>query len=368
MGSPRVGSNPTGVVLQSGHTRLCVCRARASSDAPATKRRPPSRRALLFRPVPDVDMGLAGVKRNSAERSDDPPATKARPSQPTPPTGSRVGGDVSPTLPSRPVFQPSGPKFFRMDTPPDDEYDPEATSSGPPPLPITDDGPSASMPAPKPADKPEFQPSQPAATADEESDADDGEDDTVPYSTGSDRTVPYESDQSLISDLYVDELSWTFLTQEQKLCSNTASFSVPRYITGLPVDVLQPVDVLHTHSPGDLAWLTSHQYHALKANVRRQKKRAYGDLSAEYSGQPAQKNLQASTVPSSFRGFAVARLAQSVERKALNLVVVGSSPTVGVSSQKRGRVGNALELCFVGEKARSHQRVNDEARPAAYAW
>ena len=28
----------------------------------------------------------------------------------------------------------------------------------------------------------------------------------------------------------------------------------------------------------------------------------------------------------------MARLAQSVERKALNLVVVGSSPTVGVSS------------------------------------
>ena len=227
--------------------------------------------------VPDVDMGLGGVKRISAEPSEDPPATKARPSQPTPPTGSRLGGDVSPTLPSRPAFQPSGPKFFRMDTPPDDEYDPEATSSGPPPLPITDDGPSsASMPAPKPADKPEFQPSQPAATADEESDADVGEDDTVPYSTGSDRTIPYESDQSLISDLYVDELSWTFLTQEQKLCSNTSSFSVPRYITGLPVDVL------HTDSPGNLAWLTSHQ--AFKANVRRQKKRAYGDLSAEYSG------------------------------------------------------------------------------------
>ena len=29
-----------------------------------------------------------------------------------------------------------------------------------------------------------------------------------------------------------------------------------------------------------------------------------------------------------------ARLAQSVERKALNLVVVGSSPTVGVSSSQ----------------------------------
>ena len=161
-----------------------------------------------------------------------------------------------------------------MDTPPDEDLDPEATSSSPPPLPITDDGPSsAPIPASKPPDKPE---SQPAANAEEESDADVGDEDTVPYSTGSDRTIPYESDHSLISDLYVDKLSWTFLTQEQKLCSNTASFSVPRYITGLPVDVL------HTDSPSDLAWLTSHQ--ALKANVRHQKKRAYGDLSAEYSG------------------------------------------------------------------------------------
>ena len=33
-----------------------------------------------------------------------------------------------------------------------------------------------------------------------------------------------------------------------------------------------------------------------------------------------------------FRIFATARLAQSAERKALNLVVVGSSPTVGVLS------------------------------------
>ena len=68
-------------------------------------------------------------------------------------------------------------------------------------------------------------------------------------------------------------------------------------------------------------------------------------------GQPAQKkkkNLQASTLPSSFRGLAVARLAQSVERKALNLVVVGSSPTVGVSSHKRGRVGNAFVMMRYG--------------------
>ena len=34
----------------------------------------------------------------------------------------------------------------------------------------------------------------------------------------------------------------------------------------------------------------------------------------------------------------MARLAQSAERKALNLVVVGSSPTVGVSVYAGGRI------------------------------
>ena len=33
--------------------------------------------------------------------------------------------------------------------------------------------------------------------------------------------------------------------------------------------------------------------------------------------------------------MSLARLAQSVERKALNLVVVGSSPTVGVLGERR---------------------------------
>ena len=44
--------------------------------------------------------------------------------------------------------------------------------------------------------------------------------------------------------------------------------------------------------------------------------------------------LSASSEPASGRGhsLAQARLAQSAERKALNLVVVGSSPTVGVGA------------------------------------
>ena len=41
--------------------------------------------------------------------------------------------------------------------------------------------------------------------------------------------------------------------------------------------------------------------------------------------------------------LATARLAQSAERKALNLVVVGSSPTVGIFLQV---CINASEICF----------------------
>ena len=48
------------------------------------------------------------------------------------------------------------------------------------------------------------------------------------------------------------------------------------YVTGLPVDVL------HTDSPGDLAWLTSLQ--AFKANLKRQRSRVRSDVTAGYSG------------------------------------------------------------------------------------
>ena len=41
---------------------------------------------------------------------------------------------------------------------------------------------------------------------------------------------------------------------------------------------------------------------------------------------------ESSAVITASHQFCQARLAQSVERKALNLVVVGSSPTVGVVS------------------------------------
>ena len=44
----------------------------------------------------------------------------------------------------------------------------------------------------------------------------------------------------------------------------------------------------------------------------------------------AQSQVLAQALLISKRGDGIARLAQSVERKALDLVVVGSSPTVGV--------------------------------------
>ena len=225
--------------------------------------------------VPDTDMGLGGVKRPSAfQHPSGSPTTKARPSQPTASRflpSSRLGGDVSPDLPPSRLpsssFVPTGPKFFRIDQDEDDEeHDPAASSSDPPPLPIDDEQPQA-PPDPDPDPRP---PEEPQNEASEEDD-----DQTIPYTSGSDRTQPYsDGDHSLVTDLYVDELSWTFLTQEQKLCSNTASFSVPRYITGLPVDVL------HTDSPGDLAWLTSHA--AYQSNVKRRLNKS--DLQAEYCG------------------------------------------------------------------------------------
>ena len=45
-----------------------------------------------------------------------------------------------------------------------------------------------------------------------------------------------ESDETIdYNDLFVDENSWSWLSAEQKLCSNTGSFTVPRYFDGSPV-------------------------------------------------------------------------------------------------------------------------------------
>ena len=63
----------------------------------------------------------------------------------------------------------------------------------------------------------------------EEEEPEEDTDDTIPYgSTDTDETLDY-------NDLVIDDSKWCFLSQEQKLCSNTASFSVPRLIDGSPV-------------------------------------------------------------------------------------------------------------------------------------
>ena len=63
----------------------------------------------------------------------------------------------------------------------------------------------------------------------EEEEPEEDTDETIPYgSTDTDETLDY-------NDLVIDDSQWCLLSQEQKLCSNTASFSVPRLIDGSPI-------------------------------------------------------------------------------------------------------------------------------------
>ena len=62
----------------------------------------------------------------------------------------------------------------------------------------------------------------------EEEELEEDTDDTIPYgSTDTDETLDYNG-------LVIDSSQWCLLSQEQKVCSNTASFSVPRLIDGSP--------------------------------------------------------------------------------------------------------------------------------------
>ena len=59
------------------------------------------------------------------------------------------------------------------------------------------------------------------------------------YVTGEEEEEDNETDSDMFDPdaLYIDEAQWSYLTAERKLCSNTASFSVPRYIDSVPVNV-----------------------------------------------------------------------------------------------------------------------------------
>ena len=70
---------------------------------------------------------------------------------------------------------------------------------------------------------------EPQEEEEEEEAPEEDTDETIPCgSTDTDETLDY-------NDLVIDDSRWCFLSQEQKLCSNTASFSVPRLIDGSPV-------------------------------------------------------------------------------------------------------------------------------------
>jgi len=135
------------------------------------------------------------------------------------PSGSssrnHLGGDV-PVSTSQSSSKSRQDKPEPTDPDEDDETDPQAgPRSGQPFLPIDDDA-------------EDIQPSN--EQQDDKSDALEYHS-SLEGVTDSDDTIEYQ-------DLVInDDESWSFLTQEQKICSNTGSFSVPRYIDNSPVDV-----------------------------------------------------------------------------------------------------------------------------------
>eukprot|EP00439_Symbiodinium_sp_Y106_P066001 s314_g10.t1 len=163
------------------------------------------------------------------QRRQKPVQMPVSPSPPTVPPSNHLGGD------DRLVFSPPvvrTPKKRKPEGDPDDDIpefpededarDPDAQPSGPS-LPIADDddGQPVSPESPEAVIVDSDIPDDVAVNVEEEEEEDD---------VDSDETIDY-------NDLYVDENSWSWLSAEQKLCSNTGSFTVPRYIDGSPVDL-----------------------------------------------------------------------------------------------------------------------------------
>ena len=84
-----------------------------------------------------------------------------------------------------------------------------------------------------------------------------------------------ESDETIdYNDLFVDESSWTWLSAEQKLCSNIGSFTVPRYIDG------SPVDLKSIPSYADFVIPSSYMAQKKRQLIRKN----YADIQEVYSG------------------------------------------------------------------------------------
>ena len=234
--------------------------------------------------IPDEPM-IFGEKRPTPSPVSDRPSTKARPtrpvqmpvspSPPTVPPSNHLGGD------DRLVFSPPvvrTPKKRKPENDPEDDIpefpeeedagDPDAQPSGPS-LPIADDndGQPASPESPEPVS-----PESPEAVI---VDSDIPDDVAVDVREEEEEEDDVDSDETIdYNDLYVDENSWSWLSAEQKLCSNTGSFTVPRYIDGSPVD-LKTV-------PSYADFVTPSSYMAQKK--RQLLRKNYADIKEIYSG------------------------------------------------------------------------------------
>ena len=161
-----------------------------------------------------------------------------------------LGGDTQPSVTPNATTQPavvapstSTPKKPKDDAVPDDfdddEPDPDAGPSGhngPPLLPIDRDEPFNPSPLPENDPQLDTQDQQEPQEEEEEEEPEEDTDETIPCgSTDTDETLDY-------NDLVIGDSQWCLLSQEQKLCSNTASFSVPRLIDGSPVALSSSVE------------------------------------------------------------------------------------------------------------------------------
>ena len=221
--------------------------------------------------IEDIPM-THSTKRPAEPPPDSPsrPVTKARPSQmpasipPAVSPSNHLGGDVSldfqPASSSTPQQLPQTPQIIEQQVAPggtkkkkpdqqeeedDDRQDPDASASGP--------------------NLPLAEPSEPE---EEEEDSNETDENTTPAQTeDSDETIDY-------GDLYVDDSQWSWLSMEQKLCSNTGSFTVPRYIDGSRVNIKE--------TPSHADFVTS--YSVIAERKRENFRRNFSDIKEVYSG------------------------------------------------------------------------------------
>ena len=216
-----------------------------------------------------------------------PPATKARPSRQMPPSSSsqlhpsnNLAGDTHPSVTPSATTQPAvvAPNVSKVKKPKDvavpddsddDEPDPDAIPSGhngPPLLPLDGDEPFNPSPMPENDPQPDTQ-DQHEPEEEEEEEPEEDTDDTIPRATGTDETLDY-------NDLVIDDSQWCLLSQEQKFCSNTESFSVPRLIDGSPV-------ALHNVESSSAIGMS---YSAITEKQRTRCRKTRSDIIEEYHG------------------------------------------------------------------------------------